>query len=190
MAQKKSNRSLLLMLALIVAIVAVILLLPSCGGAQSEKERQLAEAEAATIVKVGDLAPDFTVEMVDGSHVTLSELRGKVVLVNFFATWCPPCREELTRMQKDVVDRFAGRDFQLLSISREEPRATVEAFREKTGYAFPMGIDSVRTAYNLYATNFIPRNFLIDRDGKVAFTGVGYEAEEFDALIEKIEKLL
>ncbi len=93
-------------------------------------------------------------------------------------------------MQKDVVDRFAGRDFQLLSISREEPRATVEAFREKTGYAFPMGIDSVRTAYNLYATNFIPRNFLIDRDGKVAFTGVGYEAEEFDALIEKIEKLL
>ncbi len=141
-------------------------------------------------MKVGDKAPDFTVEMIDGSHVTLSELRGKVVLVNFFATWCPPCREELTRVQTDVVDRFAGRDFQLLSISREEPRATVEAFRAKTGYTFPMGIDSVRTAYNLYATNFIPRNFLIDKDGTVMFAGVGYEPEEFDKLIAKIEKLL
>lgn len=187
MAKKKSTNSMLLMLALIAAIIAVMIFLPSCGGNTPKMD---AEAEATTIVKAGMAAPDFTVGMVDGTATTLSELRGNVVLVNFFATWCPPCREEMSRAQRDLVDRFAGRNFRFLPISREEDRATVEAFRQKTGYTFPMGLDTARTAYDLYASNFIPRNFLIDKDGKVIWVGVGYEPEEFDALLETIEKNL
>jgi peroxiredoxin len=133
MATKKSNKSLWVMLALIAAIIAVILLLPSCGNRNAKKGAET-DAESTTLVKAGDTAPDFTVEMVDGSSVTLGDLKGKVVLLNFWATWCPPCRQELTRVQTDIIDRFAGKEFVFLPVSRGEKREAVEAFREKTGY--------------------------------------------------------
>ncbi|WP_195498936.1 TlpA family protein disulfide reductase [Alistipes timonensis] len=189
MAKKKSNKSLWLMLALIVIIVAVILLLPSCGNRNAKKSAE-AETESTTLVRTGETAPDFTVELTDGSQLSLNELRGKVVLLNFWATWCPPCRQELTRVQKDIIDRFAGKEFVFLPVSRGEKRETVEAFREKTGYTFPMGLDSARTVYDRYASNYIPRNFLIDKTGKVILATVGYDEEEFDALIRTIEKTL
>lgn len=189
MAKKKSNKSLWLMLALIVVIIAVILLLPSCGNRNAKKSAET-DTESTTLVKAGETAPDFTVELVDGSQLSLKELRGKVVLLNFWATWCPPCRQELTRVQKDIIDRFAGKEFVFLPVSRGEKRETVEAFREKTGYTFPMGLDSARTVYDRYASNYIPRNFLIDKTGKVILATVGYDEEEFDALIRTIEKTL
>lgn len=188
MATRKSNKSLWIMLALIVLIVLVILLLPACGNRNAQKAAS--ETEATTLVRVGDPAPDFTVEMFDGSKITLSELRGKVVLLNFWATWCPPCREELTHVQTEIIDRFAGRPFLFLPISRGEQRDAVAAFRQKTGYTFPMGLDPSRTIYDRYASNFIPRNFLIGPDGKVILASVGYDEEEFEELIATIERTL
>ena len=173
MAKKKSNASLWIMLAAIVAIAVLIFLLPSCGDGM----------ERTTRVAVGQQAPDFTVEMTDSTHVTLSDLRGRVVLLNFWATWCPPCREELSHVQQQVIDRFAGEEFVFLPISRGEERAAVEAFRAKTGYAFPMGLDTDETIYKRYATRFIPRNFLIDRTGRVVKATVGYDDEEFAELL-------
>lgn len=174
------------MVALIVVIAALILLLPGCGGAG----KRVDEAEAATLVKAGDEAPDFAVALFDGDSLRLSELRGKVVLLNFWATWCPPCREELARVQTDVVDRFAGRDFVFLPLSRGETRETVAAFRERMGYTFVMGLDPDQRIYDRYASNFIPRNFLIDRRGRVVLASVGYEPEEFDALLLAVENEL
>lgn len=186
--KKKSNGQLWVMLALIVIIIAVIVLLPSCGNRSAKGGAS--QSDSTTLVKVGDPAPDFSVALFDGSHLTLSELRGKVVLLNFWATWCPPCRQELTRVQKDLIDRFAGRDFLFLPVSRGEKRSDVAAFREKTGYTFPMGLDSTRTIYDRYATNFIPRNYLIDRDGQIITATIGYSPEEFDELIAAIERAL
>lgn len=179
MATKKSNKSLWVMLALIVVIIVAILLLPS-GEAEKESETQ---TESTTLVKAGNMAPDFTVEMVDGSSVTLGDLKGNVVLLNFWATWCPPCRQELTRVQTDIM-------FVFLPVSRGEKREAVEAFREKTGYTFPMGLDPARTVYDRYASNYIPRNFVIDRKGKVVLATVGYDEHEFEELIRTIEKTL
>ena len=115
---------------------------------------------------------------------------GKLVFIDLYATWCPPCRQELARVQSDVIDRFAGRDFVFLPISRGETHQTVAAFREKTGYTFPMGLDPSQTVYDRYASNYIPRNFLIDRNGKVVLASVGYDPEEFDEMIKTIEKTL
>ena len=109
--------------------------------------------------------------------------KGKLVFINFFATWCPPCREELSHVQQQAIDRFAGEEFVFLPISRGEERAAVEAFRAKTGYAFPMGLDTDETIYKRYATRFIPRNFLIDRTGRVVKATVGYDDEEFAELL-------
>lgn len=184
--RRKSSRQLWIMLALIVVIIAVIALLPS----GNEPARETDDFQTTTLARAGETAPDFTVGMFDGSTVTLSELRGKVVLLNFWATWCPPCREELTHVQSEIIDRFAGREFLFLPVSRGESRQDVAAFREKTGYDFPMGLDSTRMVYDRYASNYIPRNFLIDAEGRIVKATVGFEPEEFDELIRAIEATL
>lgn len=193
--KKQSTLRLWLLVALLVVVCALIFMLPTGEEPAVEQNDATAETvadetETTTLVKEGMQAPDFTVTMFDGTTQTLSALKGKVVLVNFWATWCPPCREELKRVQADIVDRFAGQEFVFIPISRAEERETVAAFREQMGYAFPMGLDPERKIYDQFASNFIPRNFLIDQEGKVVIASVGYEPEEFDALIAKIEELL
>ena len=115
---------------------------------------------------------------------------GKLVFIDLYATWCPPCRQELTRVQTEIIDRFAGKEFVFLPVSRGETRETVAAFREMMGYTFPMGLDPEQKIYRLYASNYIPRNFLIGKDGKVISATIGYEAPEFDELILLIERQL
>lgn len=190
--KKQSPLRLWLLVALLVVVVVVIFVLPSADEAvpAPATEQVEDETEATTIAKAGTVAPDFTVTMFDGSTQTLSALKGKVVLVNFWATWCPPCREELKRVEADIIERFKDAPFVFIPISRGEERQTVADFREKMGYTFPMGLDPKRKIYDLYASNFIPRNFLVDQNGQVVIASVGYEPEEFDALIAKIEELV
>jgi peroxiredoxin len=214
MTAKKRNGTLWILLVLAVGVALLVWLLPDGeqrrearavadtelaepqpevlpdATAESDPLDEAAQAAAATLVRAGDAAPDFTVSLFDGGSVRLSDLRGKTVLVNFWATWCPPCREELTRVQAELIDRFEGRDFVFLPISRGETRETVARFREQTGYRFTMGLDPEQTIYKMYATNFIPRNFLVGPDGRVIVATTGYEPEEFDALVETIRKTL
>lgn len=195
--RRKSNSTLIyIMIALIAALCAVLIFWnpedPTAGNgnsadAQNEMERKVADT---TIAGEGSMAPDFTVEMVSGEKITLSDLRGKVVLLNFWATWCPPCREELKHVQAEIIDRFKGEEFVFIPVSRGEDKSTVEEFRKSTGYGFPMGLDPEQNIYRLYASNYIPRNFLIDRDGKIVLASVGYDTDEFAELIKTIEKTI
>ena len=163
------------------AVVMAFAVMPNVAMAQDD-------IEATTLIKKGDKAPDFTVEMVDGEQITLSKLKGKVVVVNFWATWCPPCRQELKVVEKELINRFKGKDFVFLPISRGEAKKTVEAFRKQNGYTFPMGLDPKQTIYKKYASNYIPRNFVVGKDGKVIYVSVGYEPKEFAEMVEVIEK--
>lgn len=146
--------------------------------------------EKETLVKVGDDVPEFVVEMFDGQKINIKDLKGKIVLINFWATWCPPCQEELKRVQKEIIDRFKGKDFVFLAISREESKEQVKKFRERNGYTFPMGLDPERKIYSKFATATIPRNFIIDKKGKIVEIEVGYTKESFAKMIEKLERLL
>lgn len=183
MVKRRSSKSLWIILVLIIVVGSLMFFLPSCV-------EQSKEVDEYTKVFAGDKAPDFTVDMLDGSKVTLSELEGKVVLINFWATWCPPCRVEMKRVQKDLIDKFKGQDFVFLPISRGEKIEEIVKFREKAGYTFPMGMDEDQSIYKMYAINYIPRNYLIDKDGKIVMTSVGYEEKEFNELIEKIESII
>lgn len=178
----------ILMISLILVIVAFLLLKPEVFGLKSEERKEEQTIEATTIVKVGEAAPDFTVELSDSSSVTLSKLKGKVVLLNFWATWCPPCREELTHVQPDIIDRFADKPFVMLPVSRGENHEVVNAFIAEKGYAFKVGYDPEQAIYNKYATNYIPRNFIIDADGTIAFIGIGYDPEEFAEMIKVLDE--
>lgn len=178
--RRRGTRTLWMLLMLTAAVVALIFLLPGCGNRN--------ETEKTTLAKEGTAAPDFTVEMLDGSSVKLSDLRGKVVLLNFWATWCPPCRQELARVQTDIVDRFADENFVFLPVSRGEQRTEVERFLSAQGYVFPVGIDPEQRIYDLYASNYIPRNFLIDADGKIVLASIGYEPDEFEELVATVER--
>lgn len=180
-----------LLLVLIALVVAIIFWPVEATATDSSVPTAQDDIEATTLIHAGDMAPDFTVEMLDGSKVTLSELRGKVVLVGFWATWCPPCRQELSHMQKDVIDRFAGQDLVVLPISRGEKRKTVEEYIAKMGYTFPIGLDGDQSIYRKYASNYIPRSFVVGRDGKVVYVAVGYDeqiAKEIDAAISEALK--
>lgn len=146
--------------------------------------------EETTIIKAGMKAPDFSAEMLDGTTVKSADLRGKVVLLNFWATWCPPCRQEFTRVQKDIIERYAGKDFVFIPLSREEDKATVQKFMDKMGYTFAVGLDPERKVYDMFAENYIPRNFLIDKEGVVRLASIGYESAEFEEMLKEIDKLL
>lgn len=199
MAEKRYKRRgsalmLGIMLVVLIAITAyIIITLPS-------EEAQAAEGSVATLVEdepddlaettlinAGDVAPDFTVEMLDGSKVTLSALQGKPTLLIFWATWCPPCRLELSKLQEHIIDRY-GDKINVLPISRGEERAKVEEYISKMGYTFAVGLDGDQSIYRKYATNYIPRCFVIDAKGKVLYSGVGYDeaiAKEVEQNIEK-----
>ena len=186
--KRGSTLSLAIMLLSLVALVAAILFWPTEATAiEGAVPTTQDDVAATTLIHEGDIAPDFTVEMLDGSKVTLSELRGKVVLLSFWATWCPPCRQEMAHMQKGVIDPFAGQDLVVLPISRGEKRETVENYLNKMGHTFPVGLDGDQSIYRKYASNYIPRSFVVDKDGKVVYVAVGYDetiGEEINAAIK------
>ena len=144
-----------------------------------------------TLVKKGDIAPDFTIELQDGTTKQLADLKGKVVWINFFATWCGPCRVELPYLEKEVYNKFKNRnDFEVLVIGREHDWATVNKFKEDNNYVLPFYPDPKREIFSKYAKQNIPRNFIIDKEGKIAVVSTGFKKDEFNKIILKVEQLL
>lgn len=201
MAEKRYKRRgsvlmLGIMLVVLIVITAyIIITLPSVEAQAAEcsvatlVEDEPDDLAETTLINAGDVAPDFTVEMLDGSKVTLSALQGKPTLLIFWATWCPPCRLELSKLQEHIIDRY-GDKINVLPISRGEERAKVEEYISKMGYTFAVGLDGDQSIYRKYATNYIPRCFVIDAKGKVLYSGVGYDEAIAKEVEQNIEKAL
>lgn len=145
------------------------------------------------IVKVGDMAPDFTTTLDDGTQVTLSSFKGKVVMVQFTASWCGVCRKEMPFIESDIWQRHKDdTNFYLMAIDRDEPLETVKMVKEKTGITYPIGLDPSAEIYVKYALreSGITRNVLIDKTGKIVKLTRLYNEEEFSSLVKKIDELL
>ncbi len=138
--------------------------------------------------KVGQNVPYFEIDTKDGTKKSTETLKGKVVLINFFATWCPPCRQELPEVQKKIWDKHKDRqDFEIVVLAREQGWDKLTPFLEQFGYTFPFYPDLNRKVYSLFATDTIPRNVIIDRDGKIIYQSIGYEPEEFAQMTNLIQ---
>ncbi|HEV2176652.1 MAG TPA: redoxin domain-containing protein [Terriglobia bacterium] len=125
---------------------------------------------------VGKTAADFTLKNLQGEKVNLSDLRGKVVLLDFWATWCPPCREELPRIEK-LYEAYGKKDVVILGVNNEDSRR-VRKFLEKHGYNFTVLMDSQDTVHRMYACHAIPTVIVIDRGGVVKAQYIGGRSQE------------
>ena len=117
--------------------------------------------------RVGFPAPDFSLKGLDGREHRLADLRGKVVMLNVWATWCPPCREEMPSMER-LYRRMQGKDFVMLAVSEDQDGlAAVKPFVQQAGLTFPILLDREGVVSLRYGVTGYPETFIIDRDGRV-----------------------
>ena len=133
------------------------------------------------IVKVGDMAPDFEMEFTDGQKSRLSDLRGKIVILQFTASWCSVCRLEMPHLEKDIWQIYKDQNVLLIGIDRDEALETVIEFQKKIGTTYPLALDPGANIFGLFANKEagVTRNVVIDRTGKIVFLTRLFEEEEY-----------
>jgi len=141
-------------------------------------------------VDVGAQAPDFTLTDLQGQKVKLSQFRGQVVLVNFWATWCPPCREEMPSME-GLHRKFKDQGLVLLALNADEDGApAVKNFLKGKNYTFPILLDTAADVQNLYQVFRFPETFIIDRNGNIVDHVIGARNWMSGTLVKRINFLL
>lgn len=145
------------------------------------------------IVKVGDMAPDFDINTGDNEIIKLSDLRGKVVMIQFTATWCSVCLKEMPHIQKDIWEKHMdNKDFALYGIMYKQGEEDAKIMAEKTKVTYPLAIDLSGEYFHKFAAEGagVTRNIIVDKDGKIAFMTRLFVEEEFEGMKAKINELL
>ncbi|MBI4303934.1 MAG: TlpA family protein disulfide reductase [Chloroflexi bacterium] len=146
---------------MVLSIVLLIsLLVAGCAGA------------SGTPARLGEKAPDFQLKSLDGSSVSLSGLQGSPVLINFWATWCPPCREEMPYLQK-IHDKYSSKGLKMLAIDIGESPDKVKDFLASNNLSLPVLLDSRGSVSGRYSVGAIPTTFLIDKNGIIQEKVIG-----------------
>lgn len=150
----------------------------------------LAAAHAAgATVSPRAQAPDFTLRQIDGPNLRLGEQRGRVVMVNFWATWCGPCRVELPHLAR-LHDKYRGSGFTLLGVNIDEDPNAARALVGKLGLKFPVLLDTDKKVVGAYDLNAMPATVLIDKDGRVRYLHRGYREGVEQTYEQQVRELL
>lgn len=171
----------LLVLSLLLIVLGVWRLLSQRREVAAQSRPALAEAATSR-------APDFTLKTTDGGAISLSSLRGKVVLLNFWATWCPPCRAEMPDLEALQRHYGADHEFVVLGVNNMEGADEVAAFAQRQGITFPLLLDADgRVGAKLFGVRYLPTSLIIDRDGYIRDVWQGQIARE--AMLARLEKV-
>ncbi len=162
-APKNSSKKQILFLGILVLLIVLFVV------GYVAKHRPIGKK----IITTGDRAPDFRIPAPDGRFFSLSDFKGKIVMVHFWATWCPPCVDELPLLAK-LYPQLAGKDFEMLAVSVDEGGANaVTAFMGQHSLHIPVLLDPDRSVAGLYGTYKFPETYIIDRQGIVQYKVIG-----------------
>lgn len=187
------NRLLILVLVSVFVLVSAV----SCHkntksgvASESSPDSVAVSSNRQYIVKVGDPAPDFEMQLPEGGQVKLSELKGKLVMLQFTASWCGVCRREMPHIEKEIWQKHRDNpSFALYGIDLDEPADTVAQFRQTTGVTYPIGLDPAGAIFNIYAEKGagVTRNVIIDESGKIILLTRLYDEKEFAEMVALID---
>lgn len=145
------------------------------------------------IVKVGDLCPSFTMTLADGRTLSSKDFIGKVVMLQFTASWCIVCKREMPHIERDIQQLYKDRnDFILVGIDRDEPLDKVQTFAEEMNITYPLALDPGAELFQLFAQKEagVTRNIVIGRDGKIIYLTRLFEEQEFESMKKVIADAL
>jgi peroxiredoxin len=170
-----------------IATCAGVLVLKERAGGPAARNALIANT---TLTRTGQVAPVFLVTTTDGKTFDSGSKRGGPVLVNFFATWCGPCQSELARLEPEIWRRYKDHGLTVIVIGVGEHDEAVGEFRTKHGLSCPIAADPEHQVFARFATGYIPRNYLIRTDGRIAYQSVGYTETSFAELEDAIKREL
>ncbi len=143
-------------------------------------------------VKVGDMVPNITLHLINGKTMKLKQLRGKVVVLQFTASWCPVCRREMPHLESEIWQHFKNKKFMLIGVDYNEPLAKVKAFKKEMKVTYPFALDPGGKIFHHFAYKGagVTRNVVINPKGKIVFLTRLYNVKEFEAMKAKIASML
>jgi len=146
-------------------------------------------APAAFAVSLQESAPDFTLKSLDGGNLRLDEYRGQVVLINFWASWCGPCRQEMPLLDR-LHQRYEDTGFAVLGVNVEGEVAPAREIVDKTNVSFPVLIDEGQLVSELYKLEAMPSTVVVDRDGRIRYIHRGYKPGDEAKYVEVVKELI
>jgi len=148
--------------------------------------------DSGYIVKIGDQAPDISLKLISGETISLDELKGKVVVLQFTASWCSVCRKEMPHLEKEIWLPNKDKDFILVGVDYDEPLEKVMAFKKQMQTTYPMALDPDAEIFAQFALkkSGVTRNVVIDKEGKIVYLTRLFDMDEFNGMKTKIEELL
>ncbi len=150
------------------------------------------EDDRGFLVKIGQKAPDFSAKMIDGTTFKLSDNLGKIVVLQFTASWCSVCIKEMPLLEKEIWQIHKDKNFILIGVDRDEPLETVRKFAKATKITYPLVLDPGADIFGLYANknSGVTRNIVINSTGEIVFMTRLFDQKEFDKMKEIIFKLV
>ena len=192
--RKKTNLKIILVIPIVILAIAAFVMVQKKGMTSADDSAKVPSTDDTEQVtsekKRGPVAPDFTLTGLDGRQVSLSDHKGKVVILNIWATWCPPCIAEAPSLDK-FYKMMKDEDFELLAVSIDEDgERAVKPFMEKQKLSFPVLLDPQNRVPRMYRSSKVPESFIIRKDGTLDSKIEGAIDWTTPKLIDHIHKLL